>query len=246
MRGYNNNLDSATNFRIFFNFGQNLQKSEKQVVEWGKLTDSIATKRNAVLLLGGEVINQIPNWLIEYAELEEKGHCSGVQSLILLIKYQTFLNAIYSICENYAYLASKFVPCLTRRSYQKQLSKLSKIRQDCPEYAEILEKNSWYSQVHIMRSEATHFFDGFVYINNLKRPGIIFRDMLHRRDGVGPETAIDIPDVEAHVNELLAGVDDYSKNLCTYLFAFIEDGFERWESCFMPNPEGQGFLICGE
>ena len=243
MQGYKNNLDSSDNLQVFFSFAQNLEQVKDKIGLF-KLSLSISTKRNAIRLLREEVVNQIPNWIDEFKKIETLGYCSGEQSLILLIKYQVFLNAIYTICENYAYLGSRFVPNISPH-YNNQYKKIEKIKDVCLDYAEILEKNHWYNQVHTMRSEATHFFDGTVYTNNSNRPGIVFRDMAYHRGGVGTETAIDIPDIEAHVNELVAGVDEYTKNLCMHLFTFIRDDFERSEPCMVADPRGRGVHVPG-
>lgn len=244
MKGYDDTKSINENFRIFFKFAKKSQNNGDPYLHWNEHYQSINNKRLAVHLLQKEIIDQIPNWIRENEEIDTIGFSSGLHSTILLIKYQSFLNAIYAICENLAYLGSKYVPGL-KRGYHDQIKKISDLKEQSSEYAKILEKNVWYSQVNIMRSEATHFFDGFVYINHSKRPAILFRRMIHRRDGVGPETEIDIPDIETHVNELTTGVDNYLKNLCVFLFTFIEDDFEMEDMCVMQIPNESGIRIFG-
>ena len=213
---------------------------------WFEYHNSINSKRWAVHLLGEEVINQIPQFMREQEKVATEGYSTIEQSTILLIKYQAFLNIVYAICENLAFLGKQFVPDLPN-SYNKQISqkKFAYLKEQYPLYARVLEKNVWYKHMHAMRSEATHFFDGLICISSSDRPGILFQKMINRRDGVKPDTRIDIPDIEVHVNELVNGVDNYIKNLCDYLRTFITEDCELYEMCFLKIEGEKGVRVFG-
>ena len=234
MKGYDDTKSLDENLIIFFRFAKNPSGQQDLSHQWSEHYSSICNKWTAINLLRQEVIDQIPNWHKENEEIEARGYVSGFERTVLLIRYQTFLNIVYAICENLALLGCQFVPNLSP-SYNAQIKKgkMAYLKEKYPQYAEVLEKNDWYEQMHIMRSESTHFFDGFVYINDIKKPGILFQNLINRREGVKADSKIDIPDIEVHVNDLTAGIDNYIKNLCAYLFTFIQDDFEMQTFCHL-------------
>jgi hypothetical protein len=52
-----------------------------------------------------EVLQQIPKSIEEMVKIKEVGIGTGLESLILSMKYEVFLNSIYSLCENLSIVA---------------------------------------------------------------------------------------------------------------------------------------------
>jgi hypothetical protein len=99
---------------------------------------SIDSKIRAMDVLFKEVLNQIPQCHIELEEIKKKGFGSEIECLKLALKYEVFLNSIYSLCENIsrvvAYLYhEKNLP----QGFYKQKTKLFEQNID-PYYTNIL------------------------------------------------------------------------------------------------------------
>ncbi len=216
---------------IIFRFASNIKTRKISGFKWIQLTSSINTKLLAIDLLKNEVLTQIPHWEESNQEVERVGYSSSIQSTILQIKYQTFLNGVYSLCQNLALIGAFLLPDVPQR-YSKQLSKINFILEKYPEYGKILLRNDWFINVNLMRDEYIHFYDGFIFINSEKKPGILFKDMGNERKGMNQDTRIEINDITDHITEVTNGVNDYFISISRYLLNFIQDDYTIYEHCF--------------
>jgi len=172
---------------------------------------SISSKIRAIDVLFKEVLNQIPNCFRELEEVEEKGFSSGIECLKLAIKYEVFLNSIYSLCENLsrivAYLYSeKNLP----QSFNDQRNRFLKQQNIDPHYTKILTSIKWWDEVHLIRSEATHYLSGFITIPSSTELGYFNRPRSKRKS----TTANILKDnIEKHIKQLY-------NNVMKFLLAF--------------------------
>lgn len=212
---------------------------------WSNLKQSIQGKYSGLQILAKEVNTQIQNLSLDNEEMEKFGYSKGTQREILLVKYKAFLNEIYSLCENLALLGYAIVPEVVNPLYHDQLKYFKKNSSKSPQYSQILLDNEWYSDMHIIRSENTHYLDGFSYRNEDGKVGILYRKMINRREGVTIETEIDKPDIIEHIDELMAGINKYITNLLNFLFTYI-DGKEFFlDHCWMKKETETAFKVFG-
>jgi hypothetical protein len=170
-------------------------------------------KFNAVAILCNEVLDQIPKWKDELEQIKKIGYGYTLQETILLVKYETFLNSIYSFCENISYMVHELYPKanLPRNFYDQKTKHLEKIRNFDSYYAKLLESTNWYDEVHSMRSECVHYLSGFIFISDIEEPGYLNNKPYNKRKGHIEE--IEIKNIGIHVREI------YSK-VCHFVMEF--------------------------
>jgi hypothetical protein len=137
-------------------------------------------KINAVHFLSEDVKSQYHKAIKEKEELERDGKSSGIESTLLLIKFETMLNSIYSLSDNLAFIGYVLHPKI-KRSFNEQRNNIEKYRNLYPEYSEYLDLfacTDWYDTLHTMRSESTHYLPGFIYHSD-SGLGVLYRDMEH-------------------------------------------------------------------
>jgi len=186
-------------------------KGDPRIPDAFSWSQSIRTKMNTVGILFDEVLEQIPKGIKELEEVNRSGYIEGMELLKLAIKYENYLNSIYSLCEN----IGKIVRFLYRErnlpdSFFDQKSRFLKERDLNLDYAEILEKTNWCDEVHSIRGEAIHFLSGFVTISDATKLGYFNKPKSTRK---GTPDRISIGDIEKHLRGIHEGV-------CTFLFAF--------------------------
>lgn len=225
-----------SSFLIFLEFLINLKFNNNYY--W---RESLQTKINAVTVLSEEVKSQYDKALKAKEEMEIKGFGSGLESMLLLIKFETMLNSIYSLCDNLAFISHKLHPGIAR-SFNEQRKKINTYQTTYPKYTEylnLIENANWYEKLHTMRTESTHYLPGFVYhsVNGL---GILYRDMEHS------EERIEIEIIREYVETLIANINDFLEKYGIYhLKQFINENHKTFHPCLIPNPEGRGFLAGG-
>lgn len=201
----------------------------------------LQTKINAVTLLSEEVKSQYDKAKKAKEEMETKGFGSGLESMLLLIKFETTLNSVYSLCDNLAFISHIFHPGIAR-SFNEQRKKSETYQTIYPQYSEYLDliKNAiWYVKLHTMRTESTHYLPGFVY-HSKSGLGILYRDMEHSNERIEIENIRDyIVTLVAEINEFLESYGKYHLN------NFINDDYKTFHPCLIPHPEGKGFLAGG-
>ncbi|HIH93475.1 TPA: hypothetical protein HA338_05370 [Methanosarcina acetivorans] len=182
-----------------------------------KWADSLRDKFDAVSILYNEVLYQIPRWKSELQQTKEKGYGTTIQQTILLVRYETFINSIYSFCENIGFLVTELYPKanLPRKFNEQKSKRLETIRGFDDYYAKMLESADWYDEVHSMRSEATHYLSVFIFISDIEEPGYLNNKVYSERKG-HPE-GIEVENIEKHIREtyskLYSFVNEFSKHI---------------------------------
>lgn len=181
---------------------------------------SLLDKFNAVSILCNEVLNQIPMWRNEIDQVKERGFGNRIQQVILLVKYETFLNSIYSLCENISYLVKElYIKESLPRGFNKQKKKhLDRIKIFDSYYATLLAATDWYDEVHSMRTEATHYLSGIIFISSSGMPGYLNNKLYDERTEHS-DNIIDKEDIEKHVAETYNKVYSFVMNISKH---FIE------------------------
>ncbi|WP_410510076.1 hypothetical protein RSJ42_08140 [Methanosarcina hadiensis] len=176
------------------------EKEDLKISHAYKWAGSLLDKFNAASILRNEVLHQILMWKNEIEQVKERGFGSGIQRIILLVKYETFLNSIYSLCENISFLVKELYPkaSLPRGFNDQKTKHLDRIKTLDSYYAEILATTDWYDEIHSMRTEATHYLSGFIFISDSGVPGY-FNDKPYSMRG--NTEIIDEEDIEKHVVE---------------------------------------------
>ena len=96
----NNNY---TEFDLFTTF---LVTCEPQTLNVDNFARSIRNKAVAVKLAYNEVLKQVPNWIKENEAANHFGFTIDAQGVLLAIKYEVYLNSIYSLCGNCSFPSS--------------------------------------------------------------------------------------------------------------------------------------------
>jgi len=197
---------TTSNFELLLTF----LRGESRIPDAIQWSMSIRRKTKAIGMLYKDVLNQIPECFRELAEIKERGFGYDIESLKLALRYEVFLNSIYSLCEN----LSRIVFQLYReknlpRDFHDQKSRFLEQEID-PEYASILKNTNWYDEVRSMRAEATHFLSGFIVFPSSTELGYLNVPQSEKKNT--PEN-ISIGDIEKHVKKLYGDVN-------AFLFAF--------------------------
>lgn len=201
---------------IFNGYDKRLGTERSYASEWAR---SLRDKFNAVSILYNEVLYQISMWKNEFEQIKEIGYGNTIQQTILLVKYETFLNSIYSFCENISYLIMELYPKanLPRAFYDQKAKHLENIKGFDDYYAKMLESADWYDEVHSMRSEYIHYLSGFIFISAIEEPGYLISKPYSDRKGHVEE--IEVDNIEKHVREMYNRVYSFVKELSKH---FIE------------------------
>ncbi len=164
---------------------------------------SISDKIGKFQIAYEDFYDQLPSWVEENKTIKEKGYGTIKESVKLALRYENFLNSIYSLCENFSHLIVAFYPGSNLpNGFYKQKKRFLTHDIDA-RYKEILENTMWYDEVHAYRSEATHFLSGFITISDDGSPGY-FNKPLNKRNGAF--TVISKEDIETHVKEIYSKV----------------------------------------
>lgn len=200
----NNNYNE---FELFIAF---LVTSEPQILNVDNFAQSIRNKAVAVKLAYNEVLlKQIPNWIKENEAAKHYGFTIGAQGVLLAIKYEVYLNSIYSLCENLSFLVKKFYPNQTLKDhFNSQKNQFLNNKKEVDEvYSKILEKTAWYEEVHSIRSEATHYLTGLINPSDSNEPCYSYKETYNRRNAAPEE--INIKNVETHMIDLQRNLEEF-------------------------------------
>ena len=179
-------------------------KGDKRIPEGFRWSMSIQTKIKDIEIMFKEVETQIPLCIKELENAEKEGYTEGIECLKLARKYEVFLNSIYALCENLsrivAYLYSEHsLP----HGFREQKKRFLEKHDIDPAYSKILEEfTNWYSEVHSIRTESTHFLSGFITISE-SEIGYFNTPKSKRKDS---PKKIDISDIEKHIKQVYYGV----------------------------------------
>lgn len=239
----------GSSFSIFLEFFPNLNcfkeihenDESKEIQRKYDWRGSLQTKINAVSVLSEEVQSQYNKAVQAKEEMEKKGFGYGLESTLILIKFETMLNSIYSLCDNLAFVSHKLHPGI-KKLFNDQRKNIVKARGNYPQYSEyfdLIESVNWYKKFHTMRSEYAHYLSGFVF-HSPSGLGILYQNMEHSDD------RIEIENIRDYVIGLLAEINDFLEKYGRYhLKQFISENHTTFHPCLLPNPEGKGFFVGG-
>ena len=238
---FNDYYDAS--FLIFLEFFPNLDcfKEIQKKYDW---RGSLQTKINAVSVLSEDVKTQYEKAMKAKEEIEKKGFCSGLESTLLLIKFETMLNSVYSLCDNLAFIGQRLHPGIARlfNEQRKKIEKYQSLYPNYSEYLNIIQYVGWYENLHKMRTESTHYLPGFVY-HSQNGLGILYQNMEHLDNS---DEKIEIENIRDYVIGLLAETNDFLEKYGRYhLKQFIAEDHTTFHPCLIPNPAGKGFLAGG-
>lgn len=195
--------ENLSNFQIFALFLQTMESQFPDAMRWSM---AIRDKIFKMHVAYEDVIRQIPIWNADHKEIERRGYGDTKEGVILALRYETFLNAVYSLCESLARITLGFYPQLSHGFRKQREELLSKKKSLYPIYASIIESTTWYEEVHSIRSEATHFLSGFTTISKNGEPGYFNKPKGSRK---GAPLEISVDSVEKHITSIYQSVDNF-------------------------------------
>lgn len=161
---------------------------------------SIKAKIFAMEFSYDEALAQIPKCFDELREIEKRGYGNNKECIKLALRYESFLNSIYSLCENLSNIVKFLYPSfILPQHFTKQKSRFLKTDSIDPDYSKILAKTSWFDEVHAMRAESTHYLSGLITIPSSTALGYVNLPKSQRKGSLGK---IKISDVEKHIKQI--------------------------------------------
>jgi len=191
-------------------------KGDRQLIDAIDYIRSMQDKIMTVELCKEEFINQIHNYEKENEELEEKGIVIGIQNHLLIVKYETYLNSIYSLLESFAKIVMHIYNKLNLAwNFHRQLEYFTKKNRDVDkEYTKALESLTWYDEVRRIRDESNHFLSGLIINYQEDTPGYLISLKSGRKD---TPKKIEIADIVEHVTQIQKGLYQFFED-CGRLF----------------------------
>jgi hypothetical protein len=197
--------EKLSNFHLFLEY---LQVSDPTITDAFRWSMAIRDKIFKMNTAYEDVFRQIPIWYSDHEEMKKKGHGSTKEGVILALRYETFLNSIYSLCEGLACLIMEIYPKANFSPHFNKQKKafLTQKRHIDPDYAVILDTLNWYNEVNAIRGEAPHFLSGFITISENGEPGY-FNKPKGGRKGTPQEISKD--SIEKHIQEIYQNLDNF-------------------------------------
>lgn len=219
------------NFHLLLQF----MKGDRRIHDALRWCFSIDNKIIAMEILYREVLAQIPKCSCELKEAEKKEQGSYIECIVLAVKYEVFLNSIYSLCENLSnvvrYLhASQNLPT----HFRQQKSRLLKNPSTDSGYAEILRSTEWYDEIHALRSEATHYLSGLILITSPTDLGYF---NVPKGTNKGTPASIRIADVKKHIEQIHSDVFTFLDLFGNHFVKIIDH--DTRVTLFCQNASGQ-------
>lgn len=227
-----------SNFSTFLQFYNSIENID--AILKIHLIESIKHRIGTIQFFEKELIDQIERAVKEKSESEKQGFGSRNEATILLIRFETFLNSIYSLCDNIAYLGQQIHPGIKRgfneqlKNYQRHLDLYSQYE----DYLNIIKSCDWYEDLHTMRSESTHYLPGFVYHPNNGKLGILYRNI------VVSKKRIEIEDISEYIHKIVKQVYKFLDNFGEYMVnKYLTDKSETAFFCMIQKTEPDGKVI---
>jgi len=193
------------------------------IYEW---KNSLEDDYSAVQILYQEILYQIPKCRNEI-EIEEKlGFSNKIQQIIFLVRYETFINAIYILCENLACLLRDLYPgaSLSTHFYNQKNNQKEIIKNVDEYYSKILDRADWYDEVQLIRSKFTHNLSIYVRSSN------------------SGETVYLVDKIEEeHVKELYERLCSFLTEISKHFIKKCNMNKQIGGLCFKRSNVGQGF-----
>lgn len=227
--------ENTSNFHLLLEF---LQVADPPVPDAFRWSMAIRDKIFKMNTAHEDVLRQIPVWSADHKEMEKTGYGSTKEGVILAMRYETFLNSIYSLCEGLAYLVKEMYPNagLSPHFNKQKKAFLSQKRSVDPSYADILELLSWYDEVNAIRGEATHFLSGFITISKDGEPGY-FNTPKGNRKGTPADISKD--SIEKHIQEIYRNLDSFLLGFGDHFIRKIDPDRRVPKICLL---DGKGYV----
>jgi hypothetical protein len=226
--------DRFHNFNLFIKF----MKGEKKIPDAFYWAISINNKIMAMEILKDEVIAQIPKCRTELEELEINRYSNGIELTKLALKYEVFLNSIYSLCENLGQIMAYLQKQGLSNHFHRQKSKFLKDSAIDNEYSRLVKSTDWYDEVHAMRSETTHYMSGFIVNPTPTTFGYMNTPRSGRADA---PKKISIDNVEQHVNCLFNEVIAFLSSFGSIAIKALDANLQSSQICYLLPEKG---LLC--
>ncbi len=223
------------NIRLFLDF---LQVIEPPIPDSFRWSMSIKDKTYKMQIAYEDVLRQIPIWQADNEEMKEKGYGSTKEGVILALRYETFLNSIYSLCESLACLVAAIYlkENLSPHFSKQKKAFLAQKRLVDTEYASILDSLTWYDEVNAIRGEATHFLSGFTTISKDGEPGYFNEP---KGDRQRTPQKISLGSVEKHIQEIFRQVDIFLLRFGDHFIQKIDPNKRMPNMCML---DGKGYV----
>lgn len=220
--------------RFLFFFSGSSQRS----IETFELGFSVSGKVTKMEIAFQDIFLQLPNWQEEQRTVQEQGISGSIESVRLALRYETYLNSIYSLCEILAKIVLIFYPKENLPHGFFDQKKRFKNRLTDEPYAKTLTTIEWYDEVHAFRGEATHFLSGFITNDKDDNPGY-FNRVLSKRDGIPQEASKE--NLVEHVTELNKKVFEFLEAFGELFLQFLDPNSSRTVLCLRRVKTGQIF-----
>jgi hypothetical protein len=176
---------------------------------------SISNRISILNICYQDLKSQVPSFEKERANLQNLGYADGIQSIIMAIRYNNFLNSIYSLMENLAFL----LRAIHRKhsppyGFHEQMDWFLKHHNIDPEYCKILGTLLWYDEMEKIRSEYTHFLTGMIVSNKNGSIEYYNKPLSQRHTDA---IRIEIPDIIKQASEIMDKLILFLNNLGKYL-----------------------------
>lgn len=224
--------NEKNNFDIFCKFYPNLVPDIQRSLDW---PSTLKNNQFAISFLLNDTIQQIRNVEFEFQEVDKQGFSTGAQREILTIKFQLYINSLYTYLENLSYIGHIIHKRRFKRHFSEQFKIGRKILQDSQDYEYfqvIIQNQELYEKIHAIRSESTHYLNGFIYLSKEKTIGLMYRYFIH--DGEFPK--IEIDDLEEFLLQSYSYIDLLTNSYGDYMIRFLDDDFVSADLCGSPQP----------
>jgi len=225
-----------SNVELFIHF---LHGDNSVIQDSFRWATSISDKYAKILIAQDDVIKQIPKWQSENQEINLKRYGGRDEGIRLSLRYETYLNCVYSFCETLSEIVTGFYPKVNLpRKFNDQKKRFLKEEID-PEYSKILQQTDWYNEVHAIRSEATHFLSGITIISQENVPGY-FNDPKSTRQGSKQKISID--SVESHIQSISNGLNTFRIQFGDHFLPKLDHNARITQLCMQKKSTGQTFF----
>lgn len=229
-----------SNFSTFLQFYESIVNVDYNIKF--HLRESIKHRIGTIQFFEKELTNQIQRSMEEKKEIDKIGYGNLIEGTILLIRFETFLNSIYSLCDNIAYLGQQIHPGIKRgfneqlKNYQRHLDLYSQYE----DYLNIIKSCDWYEDLHTMRSESTHYLPGFVYHPDNGKLGVLYRNIVVSKE------KIEIEDISEYIHKIVEEVYKFLENFGEYMVNnYLTDKSETAFFCMIQKtgPDGKAIFM---
>ncbi len=227
--------ENLSNFQLFLDF---LQAAKFPIPDAFRWSMSIRDKIFKMNIAYEEVLRQIPVWYDDHEEMGKTGLGSTKEGVILALRYETFLNSIYSLCEGLSCLVMEIYPKakLSPHFNKQKKAFLSQKRHIDPPYADILGNVDWYDEVNAIRGEATHFLSGFITISKNGEAGYFNKPKGSR---IGSPQEISKDSIEKHILEIYQNLDKFLLDFGNHFIKEVDPNKRIPKICLL---NGDGYV----